>query len=793
MTPRAISTTPQASQAASSPPVECDSSLPYALASLDPEQARDLIARQADGLSPRDLRFAADACLARRWWKLAIGLLTRVPDDEADLMLQLKLRLARNLEAMRIARPTVHDTLTGSTIPLADATARVRYRVMECPSGLMTLADCANPNQPMVLSPAGDPAHGLRQVVGSLSAAMKSGSALGLCGLGDGYLLSHLSRNPPDLFMDQQQVVHVIEPDPHLLVMCFALHDYTGPSGPIADERFRWYVGPGWSSDYRAAVFADTMLPPPVTCVQVGPTASAIKSVIDRVTVEYDQLCERLRLKVRTRDASRSTDELIDLFSDDPPRRPRVLLLTSRFTTVLQYATRDAAAAFTQLGWDTHTIIEPSPRHRPMHLAMLEQLDAFDPDVVFMIDHLRREQGQLLPPNIPVITWVQDHLPNLTSREAAASITPRDFILTFASPLFIDQHGYPPTQCIDVPMMWTSALKRRDEDTSQTGDDLVYVSNVSGVPSELAARIVDDAAGSTADLTRVCVECLLALYEAGDAVPTLHDLRALVGKCDASNLNAQSVEDVVQRLWNPLNIALYRQQALGWVAESADALGLSLALFGQGWENNPRFAAFARGPVEHGKALQGVTRLAKVSLVLEPYPCFVHHRMLDGLAAGGFMLVRDHPANRLLQRLANKLDDDRLCDVQSRDDALRAVADDQRDALEALIDEAAGLDFSNAADPVRQVRCWQRAGAIVAQSQALPRLDEVTFAGPAQCRARIESLINNPAARRTICDAQWANVKDRLTFNAGLRRVVSQMRERLAAEAGSVEQDRSAA
>ena len=71
-------------------------------------------------------------------------------------------------------------------------------------------------------------------------------------------------------------------------------------------------------------------------------------------------------------------------------------------------------------------------------------LAEFKPDLVFQIDHLRHEHGDMFPPNLPFVCWVQDHLPQPddAARRADASGR-RDFVLTDAVPTYVDDVRLP--------------------------------------------------------------------------------------------------------------------------------------------------------------------------------------------------------------------------------------------------------------------------------------------------------------------------------------------------------------
>ena len=64
---------------------------------------------------------------------------------------------------------------------------------------------------------------------------------------------------------------------------------------------------------------------------------------------------------------------------------------------------------------------EPSPAGRMYQHGIRRALDEFRPDLVFQIDHLRHEHGQLSPPGLPFACWIQDHLPHLQTPVAGRS------------------------------------------------------------------------------------------------------------------------------------------------------------------------------------------------------------------------------------------------------------------------------------------------------------------------------------------------------------------------------------
>ena len=77
------------------------------------------------------------------------------------------------------------------------------------------------------------------------------------------------------------------------------------------------------------------------------------------------------------------------------------------------------------------------------------------------------------------------------------------------------------------------------------------------------------------------------------------------------------------------------------------------------------------------------------------------------------------------------------------------------------------------------VRDWQESGQLVAGEGPLPRLDDVGFHDAATLRERIERFMLDPGSRESVAAVQRRSVADRLTYDAGLRRVVMRMHELL--------------
>lgn len=716
--------------------------------------------------------------MRRRRWAEAAWLFGRVAPREPAA--EMKRRLCRNLAAIQTHRPVLYQQFTA--LPATNAVS-----IGATPSGRPTLLAKHADGSVGSLAGGPDPLAAAAKLREQLAAATPGGEPIGLCGLGDGYVLQALAQSPPKLFMDMEQAVFVLEPDAQVLVHALMIHDYAGPGGPIAGERFRWFVGQDWADQLASAAVDQPSIGLPGVTVRQGLDAARIQP---RLAPLFAAVAEREAAAKRVVDdyyGSLAPAALVEAFGLSPSRRPRVLLLTTRFSTVLQYSTRDAAAAFERLGWQTRVLIEPAPSHRLHRHAIRLALAEFRPDLVFQIDHLRHEHGDLFPPQLPFACWAQDHLTNLTNPAAGAAVTSRDFVLVGMPTMYVNRYAYPRRQTLMLAKL--ARIPERPAKWESDGDDLVYVSTASAPPADVAAGIVAQfAGGSTARRRFVdgCCRRVTEHYARGGTYPAMHDYRVLVASVELE-LGAFQGDEATRRrladvLFDRLGNVLYRQQALAWIARVAARRNLTLAIYGPGWDAHPQFAAFARGPVKYGPPLEELNRRSKINFALEPFFSVSHQRLVDGLVAGGFFLVRRHPKDTLIQQVSNFLAGRLPASVTTADEARKLMSPEDRLAFGALAERFAPL--AEFADPVDFVRTSERACLVrPGEAEPLPDLGAISFSDEAELEARVTRFVNDGGLRAGLAARQRETMEARRSYETGIGRIVGEIGALLAEEA----------
>jgi len=701
-------------------------------------------------------------------WSAAVGAFDRIIIKNDDV--RLRQRLCRNLASLQTHRKDIYRTLI-------DAEPGDQYRLVPSRTGAVTILAKVGDRE-VKMSADNDPHGAVSAVMRGIDNEWKNGVPLGLASIGDGYLLRHLAHHPPQLFLDKQHAIVLMESDPRLVLACLAIHDYTGPDGPIEQQRIRWYIGDDWQQSLREDYRNDLMLLHPVVTVRLGLDSRAIDEQSKQVLIDIGNWDRAFQTKVDAHTQTLTRDRLVDLYAQTPSRPPRVLVVTTRFSTVLQYSARDTEQGFRQNGWDTRLLIEPSPAHGMNRIAIRQAIAEFKPELIFLIDHHRAEYGDLYPKEIPFVCWVQDNLPNLTTVKAGESLETRDFALIPSVQRYINQYRYPRRQCFEFRKLTTVPVLPRNRETQ--GDDLVYVSNWSKTTDQLIAESIAALTNiSSQAIATSAVQKVAQVYRDGGSLDSQGAVRRVIGL----QMTSAAATTFLSQLHERLNVGLYRQQALSWAAEIAEQNGLSLAIHGNGWDDNPQFAKYAKGPVKYGPELESLTRRGRINLMLEPYVCIAHQRVLDGLAAGGFFLLRGNSPTTVLSKMVRLLDRHDLRDAQTLSDVRSRLQGDDRVAFEGLVqmvrdNDAAPDEF----DIVTSVNDLKSAGFLGENGQLLTELHQVGFSGKEEMQRKILHYLNDAGARTRIAEVQRSEIVARFSYSSGISRLIGWLKQTLSQE-----------
>jgi hypothetical protein len=214
-----------------------------------------------------------------------------------------------------------------------------------------------------------------------------------------------------------------------------------------------------------------------------------------------------------------------------------------------------------------------------------------------------------------------------------------------------------------------------------------------------------------------------------------------------------------------------------WVAQLADERGWNFGLYGAGWENHRDFSRYARGRVTYGDQLADLTRRTKVNLQIVPYSC-IHQRLLDGVSAGGFFLIRRHPVDGLASEFldhAVEFMDANVADISTLRTRLDKMScnwlDDWLNRREQYVD-CLGID------PVHSYHTHVQEDRAYLYKH-IPAYDKVAFGNRDTLAACLDMFMNSPSLRCDVINQQRSFFKSHYTLCASVERVLHFVANRL--------------
>jgi len=616
-------------------------------------------------------------------------------------------------------------------------------------------------------------------------------------GVGMGWLLPRLWEATNRTFLTYSPALHVVEPNLRALAVVLRLHDWRVL---LADPRVYLFAGPAAWEQWKQRLRDDPMLAVPTqVCAQMawpGMPPSTWEEAYREAVVQRDTADARLREEVEAVYDKRTPAWWAERYRSAGPDDPlRVLLVTSRYTTFLQHATRDLKRAFDKAGLRTRMLVEPHDHALLARRTYLQAFVEFVPDLVVVIDHHRQEYPDRYPAHVPYVCWIQDELPELFDSKVGRNLGPLDFVIGYGRTECVLKHGYPADgflACrvpVDVDKFDVGAEEPVDESLVC---DVAYVSHHSESPEALHARV-----RAMADQPAL-VKLIDAFYErtrdlmASTRFNAAWDLDRLLSEVEEQTrlhcTNAAARQRVMSVFVRPLADRMLRHTTLSWVADWADATGRRLHLYGRGWEEHRRFGRYARGPADHGAHLARIARHATVNLHVGLAPA-LHQRVLETVAAGGLVLVRYNPndfypeAMDVFRRYLAEQGVDRPTTIPN-DHLPAEFVEMRRRRFEETgrpLPEAVEVTeaFLLQQDPRRQDDFADEYA-----SRAFRDFESITFRDAAGFAERAEFFMAHPDRRRAVIAAMREVVVRRFSYDALVARLVAFLRDRLVRYAG---------
>ena len=571
--------------------------------------------------------------------------------------------------------------------------------------------------------------------------------------------------------------LYVLEPDPRVFVLALSL---TEMAEALGDERVRVFVGPHGADELRDWILSHDRWTIP-TLIVSGPQARArlpagINKTIEGVDLRrkerIDADIERLGRLYAGRDASYWETRL----SGSPLR---IMAFTSRFTTVLQHTLRALLDAYADMGHETRLLLESADHERISSIELARTCLEFEPDVLLLADGARLGMPEF-PENLPVVSWMQDRLPRLLTKEVGRSIGPLDLVVGMFKLEFVEKYEYPGDRYVSMPLLAdTKAMRDRtftEEELKPHRCDVSYVSHRSEAPEAIVRRFTAGMEAQMRGLLQEVHDRIRAVYESGGAIHYPLESNAIVAAAErgrGTEIAPQFRDEVLWHVWHELNDAIYRQQVLEWTA----AADVDLRIYGRGWEDHPRLGQFARGPLSLDD-VPAVCRASRINLQVVPYGA-AHHRMLNGMAAGGFFLVRQHPFDELhnteipLWRRVRELGIGSAGELASATDPV---------LRERLARYHETLKLNTPADLATLDDLWMRledsarTGFRGRTGHIFPHMPDYSFRTRTEFHALLDKYLNDEQARTAVIEENQGIVEESYSYRRGAHDILEAWR-----------------
>ena len=323
--------------------------------------------------------------------------------------------------------------------------------------------------------------------------------------------------------------------------------------------------------------------------------------------------------------------------------KPKILFITSRFTTVLQYHTRDCKAAAEKMGLETELMIEKDRLLTGFNgTVQMRQISKFKPDIIFCIDHFRSERGYI-PDEVVWITWIQDDLPHILNPETPLKFIERDFVMNhFITWNVIKNVGYPDSRTMDAPIVANGNLYKpyelTEEEKERYGADICMVCHAADA-EEYMSDILDRFQGSSFkmvienllnDYSRLVMGEGVILYKKEDIAEFIKEyFKEFYSRECPRQLLSFMTEEMMR-----FSQRIFRQALADWLIEAGYE---NLKLWGNGWKKSPKYKKYAMGAAENGEVLSKILQSTKIVLV-NNFNVTGAARDLESMLSGNFYM-----------------------------------------------------------------------------------------------------------------------------------------------------------
>lgn len=323
---------------------------------------------------------------------------------------------------------------------------------------------------------------------------------------------------------------------------------------------------------------------------------------------------------------------------------PRILFLTSRFTTALQYHAKACKRAADRMHLDAELLIEKDRLSSGLNsLISQKTIACFKPDIFFCIDHFRFEHTMFDDmDNLVWVCWIQDPLPYIMDTHSPAKLGKRDIILNHCTTWkkFLEV-GYDKRGMLDAPIPADSHIYKEyslsPEEKEKYDCDICFVCHASDVEAVIEEVIMKFQGAAEQIIYELCKGYQRLVYEIGKPFYGEDEFQQYVrGMLEQNGICAREevIKVIAEELYLWLNQRVYRQALVDWLL---DAGYTNIKLWGNGWQTDPKYAPYAMGPARNGETLSKIYQASKI-VVGNNVMCTAAARAWESMLSGAFYM-----------------------------------------------------------------------------------------------------------------------------------------------------------
>lgn len=345
------------------------------------------------------------------------------------------------------------------------------------------------------------------------------------------------------------------------------------------------------------------------------------------INIKIDKLLDTIKEKKET-EIENSAKEVKEYYSDNWQQilsrlqndKIRILFLTSRFTTVLQYHAENCCRACAELGLESKLYKQKSDINTFYVYGLIIEINKFKPDIIFCLDHFRFEYDrERIPREMIFVTWIQDVLPLIVDSATPGKLGKRDFVLQH----LLNSQGmiadYSQCNVMDALIPGNEKVYKEyaltAEEAGRYGCDICLVchaSNFTDKVNELLLQIDDF---DLQRALRIIAEKYFTLIYNEEREFFSRESHQVFLREEFSKAGIKAVEEIVtgiaEKFYLWLRQCAFRICLVRWLLEAGYT---NIKLWGSGWENQPEFAPYAMGTAENGEILSKIYQASKINI-----------------------------------------------------------------------------------------------------------------------------------------------------------------------------------